>query len=260
MSTGYTRSSICPSQQRCAARQDPEAQRIQTADVRQVPRIGVLGKRPHPARPFDQWPPGWGSLSTNVIRAVRISSRQSSTTTRRWPLRRRTRTSLPDRHRGSCHRMDQGTETQSRQAVLRLLPRAGTQIIRCSSRRRGATSRRASSIRAGTSIAEEILARSSAFVPYTQLTPKAEIAPDWDKLSADEKKVCIRYQESSRRSPLTFEIGRVVQAVDDVAHNTLIIYVTGDNGASSEWRTTGAFNERFQPSPREAGIPAQDPR
>ena len=116
---------------------------------------------------------------------------------------------------------------------------------------------------------EEILARQKklGIVPQnTQLTPKAEIAPDWDKLSADEKKVCIRYQEVfAAFAELTdYEIGRVVQAVDDVGalDNTLIIYVTGDNGASPNGGRTRRVqhHERFQPSPREAGIPAQDPR
>jgi len=96
---------------------------------------------------------------------------------------------------------------------------------------------------------EEILARQKklGIVPQnTQLTPKAEIAPDWDKLSADEKKVCIRYQEVfAAFAELTdSEIGRVVQAVDDVGalDNTLIIYVTGDNGASPNGGRLGAFN------------------
>jgi arylsulfatase A-like enzyme len=96
---------------------------------------------------------------------------------------------------------------------------------------------------------EEILARQKKLgvVPEnTQLTPKPNIAPDWETLSADEKKVCIRYQEVfAAFAELTdYEIGRVVQAVDDmgVMDNTLIIYVTGDNGASPNGGRLGAFN------------------
>ena len=48
---------------------------------------------------------------------------------------------------------------------------------------------------------DEILARQKklGIVPAnTKLTPKADIAPDWDTLTADEKKVAIRYQEALR--------------------------------------------------------------
>ena len=77
-----------------------------------------------------------------------------------------------------------------------------------------------------------------------QLTPKPDIVKDWDKLTPDEKKVCIRYQEVfAAFAELTdYEIGRVVQAVEDmgVMDNTLIIYVTGDNGASPNGGRLGA--------------------
>ena len=68
---------------------------------------------------------------------------------------------------------------------------------------------------------DEILARQKqlGIVPQnTQLTPKPDIMQDWDKLSADEKKVAIRYQEVfAAFAELTdYEIGRVVQAVDDI--------------------------------------------
>ena len=86
---------------------------------------------------------------------------------------------------------------------------------------------------------EEILARQKklGIVPAnTQLTAKPHIMGDWDKLTADEKKVCIRYQEVfAAFAELTdYEIGRVLQAVEDIGamDNTLIIFVTGDNGAS----------------------------
>jgi arylsulfatase len=96
---------------------------------------------------------------------------------------------------------------------------------------------------------EEILARQKKLgivPPNTQLTSKPDIMADWDKLSADEKKVCIRYQEVfAAFAELTdYEIGRVVQAVDDmgVMDNTLIIYITGDNGASPNGGRLGVHN------------------
>ena len=116
---------------------------------------------------------------------------------------------------------------------------------------------------------EEILARQKKLgivPPNTQLTPKPDIAPDWDTLSADEKKVCIRYQEVfAAFAELTdYEIGRVVQAVEDMGalDNTLIIYVTGDNGASPNGGRIGVFNtmSTFNQVAGDPGIPARDPR
>ena len=96
---------------------------------------------------------------------------------------------------------------------------------------------------------EEILARQKKLgivPPNTRLTPKPDIMPDWDTLTADEKKVAIRYQEVfAAFAELTdYEIGRVVQAVDDIGalDNTLIIYITGDNGATPNGGRLGTFN------------------
>ena len=105
---------------------------------------------------------------------------------------------------------------------------------------------------------DEILARQKklGIVPAnTQLTPKPDIMPDWDTLSADEKKVAVRYQEIfAAFAELTdHEIGRVVQAVEDIGalDNTLIIYVTGDNGASPNGGRRGVLNtlSTFNKSP-----------
>ena len=96
---------------------------------------------------------------------------------------------------------------------------------------------------------DEILARQKQLgivPPNTQLTPKPDIMEDWDKLSADEKKLAVRYQEVfAAFAELTdYEIGRVLQAVDDVGagDNTLVIFVTGDNGASPNGGRLGVFN------------------
>jgi arylsulfatase len=105
---------------------------------------------------------------------------------------------------------------------------------------------------------EEILARQKklGIVPEnTRLTAKAAVAPDWTTLTADEKKVAIRYQELfAAFAELTdVEIGRVVQAIEDVGvlDNTVIIYVTGDNGASPNGGRLGVFNtmSTFNQSP-----------
>ena len=96
---------------------------------------------------------------------------------------------------------------------------------------------------------DEILARQKELgvvPPNTQLTPKPDTVPDWDTLSADEKKVCTRHQELfAAFAELTdYEIGRVVQAIDDMGamDDTVIIYITGDNGATPNGGPLGTFN------------------
>jgi len=99
---------------------------------------------------------------------------------------------------------------------------------------------------------EEILARqkSLGIVPSnTQLTPKPKEMPDWDTLSADEKKVFTRQQEifAAYAEISDHEIGRVVQAIEDMGamDNTIIIYITGDNGSSANGGPIGRFNSYY---------------
>jgi arylsulfatase A-like enzyme len=98
---------------------------------------------------------------------------------------------------------------------------------------------------------EEILARQKQLgivPPNTQLTPKPtqEEMPDWNTLSDKEKKVLTRQQEifAAFAEISDVEIGRVVQAIEDlgVLNNTLIIYITGDNGSSGNGGRNGRFN------------------
>ncbi len=67
--------------------------------------------------------------------------------------------------------------------------------------------------------------------------------PTWDSLKPDEKKLFARQAEvfAAYVAYTDHEIGRVVQAVDDMGKldNTLIIYISGDNGTSAEGSTIG---------------------
>jgi len=101
---------------------------------------------------------------------------------------------------------------------------------------------------------EEILARQKqlGIVPAnTQLTPKPvpKDMPDWDTLSADEKKVFTRQEEifAAYAEEADHEIGRVLQAIEDVGamDNTLVIYITGDNGSSANGGPLGRFNSYY---------------
>jgi arylsulfatase A-like enzyme len=74
-----------------------------------------------------------------------------------------------------------------------------------------------------------------------------DLLKKWDTLSADEKKLFI-HQADVYAAYLMYtdhEIGRVVQAVQDMGKldNTLIIFISGDNGASAEGTVNGTFAE-----------------
>ena len=85
----------------------------------------------------------------------------------------------------------------------------------------------------------------------TTLTPWPDGQPEyggaklakWDTLSADEKKLFARQAEvfAAYVAYTDHEIGRVIQAVDDMGKldNTLVIYISGDNGTSAEGTTLG---------------------
>jgi arylsulfatase A-like enzyme len=90
---------------------------------------------------------------------------------------------------------------------------------------------------------------------HAQLTPwpdgQAEFGgaklPQWDALSWDEKKLFIKQAEvfGAYLAYTDNEIGRVIQAIEDMGQldNTLIIYISGDNGASAEGMLNGTPNE-----------------
>jgi arylsulfatase A-like enzyme len=83
---------------------------------------------------------------------------------------------------------------------------------------------------------------------HAELTPWPEnLLKSWDKLTDVEKKLFIK-QADVYAAYLAYtdnEIGRVVQAVEDMGKldNTLIIYISGDNGASTEGTLTGTPSE-----------------
>ena len=71
--------------------------------------------------------------------------------------------------------------------------------------------------------------------------------PRWDSLSLVQKKLYAREAENfaGYAAYTDNEIGRVIQAVEDMGKldNTLIIYISGDNGTSSEGTVEGTFNQ-----------------
>jgi hypothetical protein len=85
----------------------------------------------------------------------------------------------------------------------------------------------------------------------TQLRPWPDGQPEfggaklqkWDTLTADEKKLFIRQADvfAAYTAYTDHEIGRVIQAVEDLGKldNTLIIFISGDNGTSAEGSILG---------------------
>ncbi len=97
---------------------------------------------------------------------------------------------------------------------------------------------------------EEILSRQikAGIVPAgTQLAPKPEAIPDWDSLSANEKRLFIRQFEvfAAFLEMTDHEVGRLLKAVAETGQmdNTLVLLVYGDNGTSAEGGRSGMFSE-----------------
>lgn len=97
---------------------------------------------------------------------------------------------------------------------------------------------------------EQILARQIKLgvVPAgTKLAPKPEAIPDWDTLSADEKRLFSRQAEvfAAFVEMTDYSVGRVIDAIAQTGQleNTLILLVYGDNGTSAEGGRSGMFSE-----------------
>ncbi|HKI35108.1 MAG TPA: sulfatase-like hydrolase/transferase [Gemmataceae bacterium] len=81
-----------------------------------------------------------------------------------------------------------------------------------------------------------------------KLTPwPKDLLPEWNTLNADQKKLSIRQAEvyAAYLAYTDHEIGRVIQQVEDMGKldNTLIVYISGDNGASAEGTPLGTPSE-----------------
>ena len=83
--------------------------------------------------------------------------------------------------------------------------------------------------------------------PGTKLGPKPADIKDWDKLSADEKKLFTRQMEvyAGFAEQTDYEAGRLISAIKElgVMDNTVIIFIAGDNGASAEGQMNGMYSE-----------------
>lgn len=101
---------------------------------------------------------------------------------------------------------------------------------------------------------EDVFKRQQALgvIPENiKLPPRQEGIKAWDSLSADEKKVFVRFFEvyAGFLSYTDFEIGRIVNYLKqiDQLDNTLIFVVIGDNGGSKEGSYTGTTGSAESP-------------
>ncbi len=84
-----------------------------------------------------------------------------------------------------------------------------------------------------------------------QITPwPSKLLKSWNQTTPEERKLYIRQAEvyAAYLAYTDHEIGRVIQAVQDMGKldNTLIIYISGDNGASAEGSPNGTPSEVLQ--------------
>lgn len=97
---------------------------------------------------------------------------------------------------------------------------------------------------------EETLERQKALgvVPQnTVLAPKPTEIKDWEKLTADEKRLFERQMEvfAGFAEHTDQQVGRLVDALEarGELENTLFFYLVGDNGSSAEGGMIGMYNE-----------------
>ncbi|MDQ6473111.1 arylsulfatase [Flavobacterium sp. LHD-80] len=83
--------------------------------------------------------------------------------------------------------------------------------------------------------------------PDTKLTPKPDWVPAWETLNDKQKKVYnALFENYAGYFAFTdHEVGRLLDAIKELpdAENTLVIYIVGDNGASSEGGPDGTMDE-----------------
>ena len=81
----------------------------------------------------------------------------------------------------------------------------------------------------------------------SKLSPRPKEIPAWDSFSAQEQKLFIRQMETFAgfASHTDYEIGRIIEYIESIGQldNTIVVYIAGDNGSSSEGGATGTFNE-----------------
>lgn len=97
---------------------------------------------------------------------------------------------------------------------------------------------------------EQTLARQKELgvvPPETELTARPAEIPAWADMPAELKPVLARQMEiyAGFLEHTDYHVGRLIDALGElgIADDTLVLYITGDNGASAEGTVQGTFNE-----------------
>ncbi|MDB6179532.1 arylsulfatase [Paracoccus sp. Z330] len=97
---------------------------------------------------------------------------------------------------------------------------------------------------------EQVFARQKemGIIPAdTQLTARPDWVPEWNSLSDEQNEIYTALFENYAGyfAFTDHEVGRLLDAVKELpdAENTMVVYIVGDNGASSEGGLDGTLNE-----------------
>ncbi len=106
---------------------------------------------------------------------------------------------------------------------------------------------------------EETFARQKqlgVIPPEAELTKRHAGIPAWDEIPAPLRPILARQMEvyAGFLEHTDYHVGRLIDALEDleVFDDTLIYYITGDNGASAEGNLQGALNEMISMNTTEA--------
>ena len=205
------------------------------------------------AGPFDQWPSGMGfeyfygfmGGETNQWTPYLFRDHTADLS-----VDREARLQPDHRHGGRGDQVHDGVECRrAGQAVSSSITCPAARTRRITRRRSG--SRRSAictcSTWAGTKCARQIFANQKKLgvIPAnTQLTPWPDSPAEVGHAQSPTEKKVFTHQAEIFGAYVAYtdhEIGRVIQAVEDLGKldNTLIIYISGDNGTSAEGSTVG---------------------
>jgi arylsulfatase len=79
-----------------------------------------------------------------------------------------------------------------------------------------------------------------------KMNPRPAGLPSWESTTPEEKKLFARMMElyAGYLEQVDFNVGRVLKSIEDMGQldNTLVVYIAGDNGASTEGGPVGTLN------------------
>ena len=143
--------------------------------------------------------------------------------------------------------------------------RRAPRMRRTTWRRSGPRRTRASSTQGWDKLREETFARQKALgviPPDAELTARPADIPAWDDMPEELKPVLARQMEvyAGFMEHTDFHVGRLIDAVEDlgILDDTLVILITGDNGASAEGTVHGMLQRAAHAATASAALETVD--